>query len=143
MFFHVELKFLINNFYSVLRNLLTFTYFLSVLWTNVLKVIKQPFRRSVNLINVIAIFSPQHRLSTSFDAQKFKHVCLCICRHLSVFFFIILSRCTVYSWKLTCFITWIIPFGTLFFTYVSMCLKSNLQFIFLKLSSIKLSFSDE
>ena len=30
-FFHGELKFLINNFYSVLRNLLTFTYFLSVL----------------------------------------------------------------------------------------------------------------
>ena len=32
-----------------------------------LKVIKQPFRRGMNLINVIIMFSSQHRLQASFD----------------------------------------------------------------------------
>ena len=55
-FFHVELKFLISNF-----------LFFSVSWTHSLKVIKQPFRRGLNLINVVIIFSSQHHLETSFD----------------------------------------------------------------------------
>ena len=43
-YFHVELKFLISNF-----------SFFSVLWTRFLKLIKQPFRRGVNLIFFFSI----------------------------------------------------------------------------------------
>ena len=56
IFFRIKLKFRISNFWVF-----------SVSWTNFLKLIKQPFRRGLILINVIIIFSSQHILETSFD----------------------------------------------------------------------------
>ena len=58
VFFHVKLKVLMNNF----------LIFLSFMRT--VKVIKQLFRRGVNLNYVLIIFSSQHCLETRFKLSK-------------------------------------------------------------------------
>ena len=79
--------FLKNLFLLMLKNSLSTTSFFSVSWTNFLKVIKQPIRRSLNLNGFVKkypcyydliFFSPRHRLETRRLMYKKSNSCVYI-----------------------------------------------------------------
>ena len=76
-----------NPFLLMLKNSLSTTSFFSVSWTNFLKVIKQPIRRSLNLNGFVKkypcyydliFFSPRHRLETRRFMYKKSNSCVYI-----------------------------------------------------------------